>query len=67
MENFYDVKCGKMQNVEMLNKDNFYIVVIVNESRPQKINFKCRKTFNAKTLNPDQTVFINYAPRYEMT
>jgi hypothetical protein len=52
-------ECGKMQNVEMQNLDNFYIFGIRNESGPQKINFKCGKTWYAKTLNLDPTVYLN--------
>ena len=42
----------------MLNKDNFYIARIGNQSGLQKINTECGKTFNAKTLNPDPTVIM---------
>ena len=43
-KNFYVLKCGKTQNAETLNAENFYIVLIGNESGPKKINTKCGKT-----------------------
>jgi hypothetical protein len=50
--------------VEMLNEDNFYFVLIGNESGPQKINFIRRKTIHAKTLNPGPTVYGRFNMEY---
>ena len=47
-----------MQHAERLNKDNFYIAQIGNGLGPQKINTNRGKTLNAKSLNPDPTVFL---------